>query len=123
MNQIFWIALGGAMGAVLRYLLGSGINTLLPLDFPLGTLLVNVLGCFAIGAVFAALGSNQNFETTLRPFFVIGILGGFTTFSSYSMEIITLLQNKEAMKAFSYFFLSNALGFAAAWFGYKLFTA
>jgi CrcB protein len=123
MKQVIWIAFGGAIGAILRYLTAVGINLLMPLNFPLGTLVVNILGCFIIGIVFASLNQLPNFESTLKPFLVIGILGGFTTFSSYAMELLQLTQTQQFGKALFYFSLSNFGGFAAAWLGFKTFSA
>jgi fluoride exporter len=123
MNQILWIAIGGALGAVLRYLMVMGVANLFPFDFPLPTLLVNIIGSFAIGALFAACSGASNLMETIKPFVIIGLLGGFTTFSSYSMESIILFQKSEIVKAFSYIILSNIVGISAAWFGFKLFEA
>ncbi|MDZ4666503.1 MAG: fluoride efflux transporter CrcB [bacterium] len=123
MNQIIWIALGGALGAVLRYLTISGIAQLIPYEFPFGTLMVNILGCFILGAIFASYSGTPQFQESIRPFFIIGILGGFTTFSTYSMELVHLVKNQESIKALTYFFLSNLLGFAAAFLGLKWFSA
>jgi len=123
MNQILWIALGGAIGAVLRYMMVMGTTWLLPVSFPFGTLLVNVLGCFLIGLVFALFSGSVIFQDTLRPFLVIGILGGFTTFSGYAVELTYLVQSKQVFYALLYVALSNVLGFVAAWYGYKAFAA
>lgn len=122
MNQLLWIALGGAIGAVLRYLTGMGVNALLPFDFPNGTLVVNVLGCFAIGALFATLSTSELFSPFFRPFLIIGVLGGFTTFSSYGMEALILVQKQEHLKALGYVLLSNVLGLGAALAGFRIFN-
>ncbi|OYU94511.1 MAG: hypothetical protein CFE21_16015 [Bacteroidetes bacterium B1(2017)] len=122
MNQILWIALGGAIGAVLRYTLALGITSFWPIEYPIPTLLVNLLGCFAIGAVYAAFATHANFQETLRPFLIIGVLGGFTTFSSFAMESVELLKSSQHLKAFSYIALSNFIGILAAYMGFKLFT-
>jgi CrcB protein len=123
MNQILWIAIGGAIGAVLRYLMVMGVANLFPFDFPLPTLLVNIIGSFAIGAILAAYGNSANFLETIKPFLIIGLLGGFTTFSSYSMETIIMFQKSEIFRAFSYIILSNVVGISAAWIGFKMFEA
>lgn len=123
MIQVLWIALGGAIGAVLRYLMSAGINPLIPVNFPIGTLLVNILGCLIIGIVYAVLSETPSFQTMLKPFLVIGILGGFTTFSSYAIEMVQMVQLQQTMKALAYLALSNIIGLAAAWAGYKMFSA
>jgi CrcB protein len=122
MIQVLWIALGGAIGAVLRYLISAGITPLIPMNFPIGTLVVNILGCLIIGIVYAVLSETAHFQSILKPFIVIGILGGFTTFSSYAIEIVQLAQLQQTMKALAYLALSNIIGLAAAWAGYKIFS-
>lgn len=123
MNQIILIAIGGALGAVLRHSMVIGIQTFLTVKFPYGTLFVNVLGCFIIGGIYAAFSQNNALETWVKPLLIIGILGGFTTFSSYSYELLTLLKEKEFMKAISYLLLSNVLALGASFFGYKVFAS
>jgi CrcB protein len=123
MIQVLWIALGGAIGAVLRYLMATGINAWIPINFPIGTLLVNSLGCLLIGIVFSLLSTSPTYQTTLKPFLVIGILGGFTTFSSYAIETFQLAQTQQIMKALLYITLSNFIGLASAWVGFKIFSA
>ncbi len=122
MIQVLWIALGGAIGAVLRYLMATGINAWIPVNFPIGTLLVNSLGCLIIGIVYSLLSTTPTYQTTLKPFLVIGILGGFTTFSSYAIETFQLAQTQQIMKALLYIALSNFIGLASAWVGYKVFS-
>jgi CrcB protein len=122
-NQILWIAIGGAAGAVLRYLMVMGLANLFPLNFPLPTMVINIIGSFAIGAIIAAWSGANNFLYTIKPLLIIGLLGGFTTFSSFSFESIILFQNRETFKAFSYIILSNFTGISAAWIGFKLFEA
>jgi CrcB protein len=123
MIQVLWIALGGAIGAVLRYLMATGINAWIPVNFPIGTLLVNSLGCLIIGIVYSLLSTTPTYQTTLKPFLVIGILGGFTTFSSYAIETFQLAQTQQIMKALLYIALSNFIGLASAWVGFKVFSA
>ncbi|MBP7510777.1 MAG: fluoride efflux transporter CrcB [Bacteroidia bacterium] len=122
MIQVLWIALGGAIGAVLRYLMATGINAWIPVNFPIGTLLVNSLGCLIIGIVYSLLSTTPTYQTTLKPFLVIGILGGFTTFSSYAIETFQLAQTQQIMKALLYIALSNFIGLASAWLGFKVFS-
>ena len=123
MNQLFWIALGGAAGAVARFIGTQAVQNLFPLNLPLGTWLVNILGCLLIGIAAAAWVNQPNFHTLLKPLIIIGFLGGFTTFSSYALELVQLTHEQQIGKAFLYLALSNILGFAAAWIGYRLFSA
>ena len=100
MNQFFWMALivgmGGFIGAVLRF----GVHTAVPADrFPWGTLAVNVIGSFILGYIFFAYAFNGQLSDQWRAFLVIGVLGAFTTMSTFSMETMTLSQDNETAKA------------------------
>jgi CrcB protein len=90
MNMIVLVALGGAVGSVARYLMASGIQTATGWDFPLGTVLVNILGCFLIGTLYVLLMARADPRQDLRALLMVGVLGGFTTFSSFSLETVTL---------------------------------
>ena len=95
-SNLIHVAIGGAFGSVLRYL----TFRLVPMTgFPLGTLIVNATGSFLIGFVFVYLQSRM-IDDSLRLFLVIGILGGFTTFSAFSLETLNLLQNGSPGKGF-----------------------
>ena len=87
--------LGGGIGASARYWLSGAVYRLLSPDFPYGNLVVNVLGCFLIGFVMALFDDRFVVAPSLRIFLTIGILGGFTTFSSFSYETISLLRDRE----------------------------
>lgn len=118
MKAFLLVAAGGALGSVLRYLaqiLLKDFST----AFPFNTFLVNIVGCFIIGYVFAGFSKTPGFDQ-LRLFLVIGILGGFTTFSSFAVESIELFRSGLFTKALLYVLLSNVLGITAAWFGYSL---
>ena len=90
LKDLIAVAIGGGLGASGRYLAGLLVRNLFQGDFPWGTLAVNVTGCFLIGMVAGKTGSS---ETTLRLFLVVGILGGFTTFSAFGYETLRLLQD------------------------------
>lgn len=119
MKSILWVALGGTIGSILRYAVAVWLKPEPSLAFPIHTLLVNVIGCLVIGFVFSFLLSVPN-EQYYRLFIITGILGGFTTFSSFGMESFYLFQHKEFLKAGSYILLSNVLGLAAVWVGYSI---
>ena len=87
---VLQVALGGAIGAVLRYLVGVGVFRLTGPGFPLGVLTANVVGSFLMG-VFVVLAAKKGL-THLGPFVMIGLLGGFTTFSAFSLETVTLYE-------------------------------
>ncbi|MEM7472132.1 MAG: fluoride efflux transporter CrcB [Pseudomonadota bacterium] len=104
------VALGGAIGAALRFLIGMGIFKATGPGFPLGVLTVNILGSFAMGlfVVFAAKTSN----THLSPFVMTGLLGGFTTFSAFSLEAYTLFERGQTGAAALYVGASVVLSIA-----------
>ena len=93
MNMILLVALGGAVGSVARYLMASNIQTATGWDFPLGTVLVNILGCFLIGILYVLLVARPDPRHDLRALLMVGVMGGFTTFSSFSLETVTMAMN------------------------------
>lgn len=100
MNQALLIVLGGGLGSLLRYWLSTGTYHLLGRSFPYGTLTVNVLGSFFMGFLTILLVERLNGQAPfLRALLLIGFLGGFTTFSSFSMETLNLWESGDIMKA------------------------
>lgn len=116
MSRLLLIALGGGFGAVARYLLGGVVQRAMGAGFPYGTLVVNVLGCLLIGLLFPPCTRR----TTLSAFVLIGALGGFTTFSTFSYETFRLANDGEFLRAFLNVVLSVTLGFGAVLIGYRL---
>ncbi len=116
---LVYIAVGGAFGAVCRYGLGLLLKPDNILSFPLHTFAINVLGCLLIGLAASILITSNNKEL-VQHFLMIGILGGFTTFSSFSLESIFLIQNGKLITALTYILLSNIIGILAAIGGYQL---
>jgi len=104
------IALGGALGSVLRYLMVAAIGA------PLGTLAVNVLGSFAIGVLFVWLGAREGWQL----FLMTGVLGGFTTFSAFSLDTLKLIEAGQTLPAVGYVLGSVLLSLAAVAFGVAL---
>lgn len=102
MKNYFFVFIGGGIGAALRYWLSGVIPRYAGTDFPYGILTVNILGCFLIGFFMTALEERFIITPTLRIFLTIGILGGFTTFSTFSYETISMLRDTEMMKAALY---------------------
>jgi len=90
MNMILLVAVGGAVGSVARYLMASSIQTATGWDFPIGTVLVNILGCFLIGILYVLLVARHDPRHDLRALLMVGVMGGFTTFSSFSLETVTM---------------------------------
>src|SRR5206468_2025443 len=91
MRMFLWIAVGGALGTVFRYLIGGPITALVAGRFPLGTLVINVLGSFAIG-LFSRSFLHSQATPELRAALTVGLCGGFTTFSTFSLETFGLLE-------------------------------
>ena len=115
-QNVLHVALGGAVGAALRYLTGVGMFRLLgPQDFPLAIITVNVLGSFLMG-VFAATAARHGL-THLAPLVMTGLLGGFTTFSAFSLETVTLLERGQTGQAMAYVAVSVCCSVAALAFG------
>lgn len=112
LSNLVLVALGGALGASARYLTGIGIVRLVGhTGFPLGIIAVNILGSFLMG-VFVALAAQRGL-THLSPLVATGFLGGFTTFSSFSLETVTLWERGEIGSAVLYIFLSVVLSVLA----------
>jgi CrcB protein len=109
MKYLLFIALGGASGAVSRYLLANWVHGLWEGKLPVGTLLVNMLGSFAIGIVFVLLVERQYIHADWRGVLMVGFLGAFTTFSTFSLETISLLEAGHTIHALAYMFGSALL--------------
>jgi len=110
------IALGGAAGSVLRYLLGGRAQHFAPHGFPLGTLFVNVVGCFLVGILVRQFMNIQT-HNYLRALLVVGFCGGFTTFSTFSMETVGLIEGGEYSRVMAYIALSLTLCLTATFAG------
>ncbi len=111
------IALGGATGAVSRYLLAGWAQKLTTLKFPIGTLAVNIIGCLLIGFLASALAGPLLVRQEYRVALLVGLLGGFTTFSSFGWETLQLLGDGQLTLAAVNIFASNSLGLLAVWAG------
>ncbi|MBK9128624.1 MAG: fluoride efflux transporter CrcB [Phycisphaerales bacterium] len=120
LNKYTLVALGGAFGSLLRYLVQGWIQALTRGTFPIGTLVVNVVGCFAIGAINMVLAERVPIRMEYRVGLTIGILGGFTTFSTLGWETFSLANDEQWLKAGLNVLLSVSLGLVAVWMGYRL---
>ena len=117
-----YVALGGALGALARYGISGWVYDRLGEAFPWGTFVVNVLGCLLLGLVIRWL-QVSSVSPALRPFLTIGLLGAFTTFSTFSFETVALLQEGQWLRAGLYAGGSVALGLIAMVAGMALATA
>jgi CrcB protein len=117
----FLVGCGGFAGAVLRYAMGGLVHRHLPLStFPYGTLSVNLLGCLLIGALAGLADSRQLFAPELRAFLFIGVLGGFTTFSTFGFESFAMARDGEHWRAAWYVGIHVVLGLTLVWWAYGL---
>jgi CrcB protein len=117
-----WIALGGALGTTARYWLSGVVAQQVGETFPWGTLVINVSGSFVIGFFAALTGASGRLflGSTSRQFVMIGLCGGFTTFSSFSLQTLNLMNDGEWLRAGGNVVLSVALCLIAVWAGYIL---
>lgn len=114
------IAAGGAIGSILRYAVQGWVQRLTSGSFPTGTLAVNVLGCFLLGLLSGYFAGPQLVREEYRIGLTVGILGGFTTFSTFGLESFNLANDGEFRLALVNALLSCGAGFAAVWLGYRL---
>lgn len=117
MKYLGLIALGGALGAMLRYGVSLGMHALLGRGFPYGTLTVNVLGSLAMGTLYVLLLERATYAPEYRALLLIGLLGAFTTFSSYSIESLELIEAGRFPAALLNTLANVSLCLAACWLG------
>lgn len=114
------VGLGGMIGAVLRYAVGGLVHRLYEGRFPFGTLLVNSAGCLAIGFLFTLAEDRGVMTANTRLLVFVGVLGGFTTFSSFGYETFTLWRDGLAVKALLNITANMCVGLAAVWAGHVI---
>jgi fluoride exporter len=116
--SFLYVALGGALGAVCRYLLGTTIQGLMKAsNFPVGTITVNLIGCFLIGLIMGLIEFRSMFGSDGRLFIVVGVLGGFTTFSTFGYETLQLIKEGQIAAALINVLLQTGLGLVMVWLG------
>ena len=119
MINLIYVASGGAVGAVLRYLTSNFYRFYFP-NFPIGTLFINFIGSFLIGILASNLESRGTSYIFIKYFLIIGILGSFTTFSTFSLETIQLVNDKKLFLSLVYILLSISLCILGAFFGFNI---
>jgi fluoride exporter len=119
MKILMAIGAGSFMGGMLRYLIAEFVQTRYLTNFPIGTLTVNIIGCFIIGIVFG-LADKGNVTQEWRLFLVTGLLGGFTTFSAFSIETIGMLRDGQFWSATAYISVSVILGLFVTFIGISI---
>lgn len=120
MKMVLYVAIGGALGAVARYLTGVGLGRWLGTGFPWATLTVNMVGSLAMGLVVGLAAHRLTLSDEMRAFLTIGVLGGFTTFSSFSLDAAGLLQRGEIMLAAAYVLTSVIMSIGGLFAGLYL---
>jgi len=118
-----WVALGGALGSVARYLVGVHGGRLLGTAFPWSTLIINVTGSFLIGVFAESFALRWDAAPSTRVFLVVGICGGYTTFSTFSLEVVTLVNRDQYLAAAAYILASVVVSVAALFAGLHLMRA
>jgi CrcB protein len=118
--KILFVALGGAFGSVLRYELGRWIQDKTTSSFPTGTIVINVTGCFAIGFLGMLFTGPMVIREEYRVGILVGILGGYTTFSTFGRETFMLANENQGFYAVMNLLLSNTFGVIAVWLGHRL---
>jgi CrcB protein len=119
MKIILLVGLGSFIGGISRYLVSLFIQNKVLSTFPYGTLAVNIIGCFLIGIIYG-LSDRGNMNAEWRIFLATGIMGGFTTFSSFSNETVSMLRDAQYLQAVSYIAFSLIVGLAATFAGISL---
>lgn len=120
-TNLLVVAIGGAFGSVLRFLIGMLMNpTSVGAAFPWGTLVINIIGSATFGALVALFAEYWRVSDAIRLALLTGVLGGFTTFSSFAYEAFALANNGLPRLAFLYVLASNVLGLGSAWAAYRL---
>lgn len=123
-SDLFFIFLGGGIGSVIRYLITilgeKSMYYFFDKPHPLGTFFVNIVGSFAIGLLYGYFQENINVSESLKLFLLVGFLGGFTTFSSFSLDTFKLVQSGETVIAVLYISTSIILALSFTYFGIKM---
>ena len=114
-----WVALGGALGSMARFWMANAVAAATGPTFPWGTLGINIIGSFVIGLTYALTGPDGRFDVSsdARIFVMVGLCGGFTTFSSFSLQTLMLMQDGHMLRAGGYILGSVALCLCFVWLG------
>ena len=119
-NTSLIIGLGGFLGTISRFLISSSMEKYFATSFPIGTIMVNLIGCFLIGLLSGYFTQKLGDQTQLFFFLTIGVLGGFTTFSAIAIDSQVFIENGEYLKMLTYISVQAILGIALCLIGYNL---
>ena len=115
-----FVALAGGIGSLLRYALGGWLARSTGGTFPWETLTINVLGSIAIGSLAALVDRGALLSPVTRMALMVGLIGGFTTFSTFALETLRLAEDAQWARAGLYVVATNTIGFVAVWAGYRM---
>lgn len=117
MKELIYIFIGGGLGSLVRFLLGKWVNTFHNSNFPFGTLTINIIACFVMGFIIGLADHKQLLSPAIRLFWVVGFCGGFSTFSAFSSETFTLIQQGQNTTMLLYILLSVGVCLTATFGG------
>ena len=121
MLNLIYVGAGGFFGSIGRYLLAGAVYQIFPgLNFPTGTAVVNILGCFLIGIISGLVEMRNLLSPETRIFILIGLLGGFTTFSTFGFETVALLRDGAFFAALANVLVQVIIGISVVWLGFNL---
>ncbi len=121
MLNLVYVGVGGFIGSIGRYLVTGAVYQIFPNSYlPIGTAVVNILGCFLIGFLSGLTELRQLLSPEMRIFLLIGLLGGFTTFSTFGYETIASLRTGEFVSALANVLIQVIVGLSAVWLGYNV---
>ncbi|MBQ0147659.1 MAG: fluoride efflux transporter CrcB [Flavobacteriaceae bacterium] len=120
MKSIILVGLGGALGSILRYVVGVEIKQLVATSFPIATFIINIIGCLIIGLLYGISEKNNLGNSDLNYLLIIGFCGGFTTFSTFANENFNLIQQQNFITPLFYISSSIIIGILAVRLGYKI---
>jgi CrcB protein len=121
MRALIFVGIGGGLGSIFRYVISVFVGKHIPIVFPMGTLLVNISGCFLIGVLYSIFARHTDFNTEWRLFMITGICGGYTTFSTFSYDSLVLLKEGSNISFILYVLGSVVIGLLATFAGIALF--
>ncbi len=120
MKSVMLVGIGGALGSILRYLMGTSINKFYHGHFPMGTFVVNIIGCILIGLITAIIIKQNIINSDLKMLLIVGFCGGFTTFSTFSQENIQLINSGHFSILALNIIASVSLGVLGVWAGLNI---